>query len=302
MSVCGAATYKRIKSLISPSKPTEKSFDEIVQLMSDHYNPKPTATVQRCLFNARSRKPGESVAKFVAELKELAEYCDFGAKLDEMIRDRLVCGISDERWQKRLLSEAGLTYIYKRAFELAQGMEAAERNAQQIKQPGAPGGGSVNFAGRKTSDKKETPTNLFKRYVCYRCNGNHKAPDCRYKNVTCRACGRIGHVDRACRSMPQKNAERSPYKPTTNQYYRGPPKQAHHVDAVDSAEQTDDEYASMYNVTSAKVNPILVTVKLNGVATEMEVDTGGGGGGGINVDYQHDHVRATMAQSTGSNT
>ena len=73
LSVCGAATYKRIKSLISPSKPTEKSFDEIVQLMSDHYNPKPTATVQRCLFNARSRKPGESVAKFVAELKELAE-------------------------------------------------------------------------------------------------------------------------------------------------------------------------------------------------------------------------------------
>ena len=27
-------------------------------------------------------------------------------------------------------------------------------------------------------------------------------------------------------------------------------------------------------MTSAKVNPILVTVKLNGVATEMEVDTG----------------------------
>ena len=50
LSVCGAATYKRIKSLISPSKPTEKSFDKIVQLMSDHYNPKPTATVQRCLF------------------------------------------------------------------------------------------------------------------------------------------------------------------------------------------------------------------------------------------------------------
>ena len=38
LSVCGAATYKRIKSLISPSKPTEKSFDEIVQLMSDHYS------------------------------------------------------------------------------------------------------------------------------------------------------------------------------------------------------------------------------------------------------------------------
>ena len=35
LSVCVAATYKRIKSLISLSKPTEKSFDEIVQLMSD---------------------------------------------------------------------------------------------------------------------------------------------------------------------------------------------------------------------------------------------------------------------------
>ena len=67
------------------SKPAEKTFEDIVKLMGEHYNPKPTPTVQRCLFNARSQKQDETVAKFIAELKRLTEYCEFGDRLDEMV-------------------------------------------------------------------------------------------------------------------------------------------------------------------------------------------------------------------------
>lgn len=38
------------------------------------------------------------VAKFVAEPKGLAEYCEFGDNLDEMLRDRIICGINHEGW------------------------------------------------------------------------------------------------------------------------------------------------------------------------------------------------------------
>ena len=34
----------------------------------------------------------------------------FGDSLEDMIRDRLVCGISEETIQKRLLAESKLTY------------------------------------------------------------------------------------------------------------------------------------------------------------------------------------------------
>ena len=47
-----------------------------------------------------------------------------------MLRDRLVCGISDEAIQRRLLIEAALTL--KKALEIAQGMEAALQNVREM--------------------------------------------------------------------------------------------------------------------------------------------------------------------------
>ena len=47
-----------------------------------------------------------------------------------MLRDRLVCGINNEAIQRRLLSESKLTY--EKALEMAQAMEAAMKNAQEL--------------------------------------------------------------------------------------------------------------------------------------------------------------------------
>ena len=41
------------------------------------------------------RKSGKSVATYIAELKRLCEDCTFGEFLQEMLRDRMVCGIND---------------------------------------------------------------------------------------------------------------------------------------------------------------------------------------------------------------
>ena len=57
--------------------PNTVSVDQLEKLVGDHYNPKPTATVQRCLFNSRIRHQGKSVAEFVAACKKLLEYCGF---------------------------------------------------------------------------------------------------------------------------------------------------------------------------------------------------------------------------------
>ena len=110
VSACGASTYRMIKSVLAPQAPTEVSFKDIVKAMAGHLQPTPSETVQRYKFHSRTRRQGESVAAYVSELKKLSEHCNFGATLEEMLRDRLVCGIADECWQKRLLSEATLTY------------------------------------------------------------------------------------------------------------------------------------------------------------------------------------------------
>ena len=96
-SLCGAVTYKLFKGLTAPSKTSEVSFDNLCKLMSAHKRPTPNPIAERFRFNTRNRESTESVATYVAELRTLTEHCDYGEPWDSMLRDRLVCGINDER-------------------------------------------------------------------------------------------------------------------------------------------------------------------------------------------------------------
>ena len=73
------------------------------------------------------------------------ENCGFGESLNEMLRDRIVCGINDDVIQKRLLAEADLKF--DKAVQQAQSMETAARNVKELQQPlsvtGAPSAASA---------------------------------------------------------------------------------------------------------------------------------------------------------------
>eukprot|EP00731_Ephydatia_muelleri_P016131 Em0009g555a len=97
--------YQTLASLVAPETPGGKTYDELIKLMAEHLSPKPLVIVQRYRFHSRVRQQGESVSVYVTQLKELARKCEFGDALNDMLRDRLVCGINDERVQKRLLVE-----------------------------------------------------------------------------------------------------------------------------------------------------------------------------------------------------
>ena len=130
LSVCGPATYRLICSLASPKKPAELKFKEITETVQKHHDPKPSVIVQRYRFNTRDRHVGESVSTYVAELRHLSNHCDFGPSLQQMLRDRLVCGIEDPKIQRRLLAESDLTF--DKAFELALASESADKNAKDL--------------------------------------------------------------------------------------------------------------------------------------------------------------------------
>ena len=123
LSVCGSKTYTLVRNLTRPGKPSDKTFKELIELVQEHENPKPSSIVQRFKFNTRFRKPGESIASYVAELRSLSEHCDFQTVLEDMLRDRLVCGINDKQIQRRLL--AVKTWDFKKAMEIATSMETA---------------------------------------------------------------------------------------------------------------------------------------------------------------------------------
>ena len=91
--VIGATTYRILRNVVCPSKPGEKTYAALAEALSQHFKPKPSEIVERFKFHSRVRKPGESVATYLAELRSLFEFCNFGEILEVMIRDQVVCGI-----------------------------------------------------------------------------------------------------------------------------------------------------------------------------------------------------------------
>ena len=100
--------------------------------MKDHHHPPPSVIVEQFNFNSRTQKEGESVADFVAQLRKLSEHCQYEATLDDMLHDRLVCGLHDVKLQRRLLAEPKLTF--RKEFELTLAAEVAERSAKELQE------------------------------------------------------------------------------------------------------------------------------------------------------------------------
>ncbi len=126
LSVVGAATYKVLRNIVSPDKPGDKTYAVLVEVLSKHFKPAPSEIVERFKFHSRVRNPGESVATYLAELRSLSEFCNFGDMLEVMIRDCSVCGINDAAIQKHLLAESGLTYA--KAVEIAMNVETTAKS------------------------------------------------------------------------------------------------------------------------------------------------------------------------------
>ena len=262
VSVCGVSTYRLIKSLAAPAKPEEVSFENLVKLVEGHHNPEPSATVQRFKFHSRCRQPAETVSTYIAELRRIAEHCKFD-NLDSMLCDRLVCGIQDPRIQRRVLAESKLEF--KQAFELAQAMESADRDAKTlVNNPSTPVHAIPGQTPRHAPQQQQQSRPQLKGdQTCYRCKGKHSAKSCRFKDAECRNCKKKGHIARACMSMP-----RPPNRAQGNR------QQTHLLTEVENNLSDTDPASPLFNVTNTSTKPLLVTVELNQAPVEMEVDTG----------------------------
>lgn len=93
-----------------PAKPETKSYEDLVRVLTEHFQLKLPETVQHFTFHVRTHQPRESVAAYVAELCSITEHCNFDASLQMMLRDQLVCDINDKVVQRHLLSESPLPF------------------------------------------------------------------------------------------------------------------------------------------------------------------------------------------------
>lgn len=262
LSSIGPKTYQTLRSLCAPDLPSSKPYNELCDLLIQHFSPVPLEIMERYKFHKRDQHPSENISQYIANIKSLSEHCNFNDNLLTALRDRFVCGLRDQTIQKRLLQEKSLTF--ETATNLALAMETATKDAAEIHgNVGTENVHVIKKAAHQYPKQKynnpQTRNNLPKLSPCLSCGkSNHKRADCFFKDATCNSCGKVGHIKSACRS---KDSNKKGFQ----QRKTGPNK-------LHSMEQ--DEFGLEFFNISDGTSKFTTTVFIDENEVKMEIDTG----------------------------
>ena len=208
LSVVGAKTFSLLRDLLAPKKPSEASYDDIVKALREFHVPKKNVLSERYTFRARKQQNGESLSEYIAALKGLAATCEFGATLEEQLRDQLVYGISSKELRTKLLSAAyGEKLKWAKVKDIVNNFESTTSSLKTFQhtplRTDSVSSSKWKAHAREKTERKQTPS--ANGDTCYRCQREgHSAANCRYKDFQCRACNKKGYLERACRNASQR--------------------------------------------------------------------------------------------------
>ncbi|KAF0706177.1 Uncharacterized protein FWK35_00031163 [Aphis craccivora] len=184
----------------------QENYDIVVGKFKEYCEPQKNIIYERFKFYKCSQKPNQLYDSFLTELKSISNLCEF-TNVDEMVRDRIVMGISNGGMQERLLRESGLTL--KRAIDLCRTTEAArvqhqkmesksvvlsiqeETRSQQSQKWMKNNQVKTNIASTKTEGKIGNTVNKFKTNFeknCKKCNRKHGPKNCPAFDKICNFC------------------------------------------------------------------------------------------------------------------
>ena len=223
--------------------------------------------MERHKFNTRIQKEGESFQSFAADLRILANTCEYGILKDELIRVKIVCGVSSGHVRKQLLKERDLTLDL--GIDIGISNELSDRN-------------NTELSSNQGSDPKEEVLRIEKGGLSkkdsksgiesYRnCGGNHAAKrnSCPAFGKKCLHCGKPNHFEKVCRS------KRDGGRPSTRDRGRRPRRSVQTVDPQYPTGQDDDLF--VIDATTSKPgrkSKIYCTMEINDQPVEIKIDTG----------------------------
>lgn len=186
LSCISPCVYKLIKDRVAPAKPSSKSMSELYDLLDKHYVVKRNKRAERCKFTKVVQQVGESLAEFLARIREAGSKCEFGsfvqkfnlsdnitakiktAILEDCIVDRFVMGVRNAKIQQALLEDnpESLEVAYEKAKTMQMAME--ENNAD--KEVNIVGGRS----GRQHQQKQQQKQQKQQHQPRQRYRSNHR--------------------------------------------------------------------------------------------------------------------------------
>ncbi|XP_048000180.1 uncharacterized protein LOC125237222 [Leguminivora glycinivorella] len=207
LSALNESSYEVAAHLALPKDVQEVPYEDILELLDNHFTPKLTGFGERHNFYSAMQLQDESYPQWAARLRGLSVHCAF-KNVEEALRDRFVMGMLPGREKEKLYAQDLSALTLAKAVELAENIHRARAGAAA-----AGAGAGAAAAGSSESSASE----LFKiarsaknegnaKVKCSVCGyTNHSASQCRFAKYTCKKCNKKGHLRKMCTSVNYVN-------------------------------------------------------------------------------------------------
>ena len=140
----------------------QNNYDRVREKFDHHFTAKKNVIYERAKFNQRVQGQDEPVENFITDLYRLAEFGEYGSLRDEIIRDRLDVGLSNNKLSEKLQMNSGLTL--EQTVQQARQSENVKKKQQGLIRSHT---GQVNVesltASKSGRPRKKTTSNKLKQ-------------------------------------------------------------------------------------------------------------------------------------------
>ena len=218
---------------------------------------------ERFKFFKRTQGASERTADFMAVLRRLAKTCNFGQYLETALRDQFVGGVRDEKVSGMELLVSIQDLMAAIVLQKATAAETVSKESQAMWE-------SVTGQAMEGEVCK-----LNSKGKCYCCGKlGHQSANCKYKNGKCYVCQKVGHLASMCQS-------KRPFTKAFPSKAQDSMRKAHKICTLQEKNESNSDTSESEHLhtilqlgTKVTVNKFLITVKINKVPVEMEVDSG----------------------------
>ena len=90
-------------SIYNQFVPVPNKVEDLLVEFTKYFTPKTNTTYERYKFNSRNKKDTENLENYITELLKLASSCNFKDLKKSLIVDRVIMGVNNRDFKKKLL-------------------------------------------------------------------------------------------------------------------------------------------------------------------------------------------------------
>ncbi|XP_052562525.1 uncharacterized protein K02A2.6-like [Culex pipiens pallens] len=193
MAVVGAEAVMMIDDL-ALTEAQQATPTDILQAVEEHLVPARDVRLERADFNTMVQQDGEKIEDFVKRMRKKVKKCGHTpAQQEEMVKDRLIVGISDHQMRKKLLKAGNLT-VDQMVVKVKESQDIEDLASKYEKMA------AKQSTSRDAGETfKVTATRKLQK-PCRYCGNEHDRDKakCPAYGKTCIGCGGRNHFKNVC--------------------------------------------------------------------------------------------------------